>query len=68
MEHYIYNNGDCIADECVKWEEYCTDNFETVEEMNVEYGTNFTQEEFENAEDGYLSVGGLDWEYDLWLN
>lgn len=66
MEHYVYDNGHCVAEECEDWEEYCTDDFETVEEMNAECGTDFTKEEFE--ENDFLSIGGISWEYDLWIN
>lgn len=65
MEHYIYHDGDCVANECVKWEEYRIDEFSTVDELNAEYDTNFTQEEFDNAEDGYLSIGGLEWNFSI---
>ena len=64
MEHYVYVNGREIVGDCVEWSEYCTEDFETVEEMNEEYDTNFTQEEFEENE--YLSVGGMEWCFDEW--
>lgn len=69
QEHYIYDCGECIVEDCVEWGEYCTDDFDSVEDLNAEYGTNFTQEEFENADDGYISVGGFgNWSFDGWLS
>ena len=64
MEHYVVVDGVVIIDECVDWEEYCTEDYETVEEMNEECGTNFTQEQFD--EEDYISVGGMDWIFDQW--
>lgn len=61
MEHYVYENGECLVEDCADYYEYTTDEFETVEEMNKEYGTHFTKEEFENND--YLSVGGFEWNY-----
>lgn len=64
MEHYVVVDGNIIIDDCIDYAEYYTGDFDTVEEMNVEYGTNFTQEEFEANE--YISVGGIDWEFGNW--
>lgn len=64
MEHFVFVNGECIIDDCVDYSEYYTGDFDTVEEMNEEYGTDFTQEEFEADE--YISVGGIDWIFGEW--
>lgn len=64
MEHYVFVNGECKVDDCVDWYEYCTSDYDTVEEMNEDCDTDFTQEQFE-AED-YISVGGLEWEFGNW--
>lgn len=64
MEHYVYVNGKEIINECVDWNEYYVGDFETVEELNAEYNTNFTQEEFESDE--YLHTGGMEWIFDEW--
>lgn len=66
MEHYIYDNGNCIAEDCEKWMEYCTEDFSSVEEMNAKLGTDFTHDEFKENE--FLTVGGFDWEFDTWVN
>lgn len=68
QEYICYDKGECIADESCDWQEFDTDGFDSVEEMNEEYGTNFTQEEFNAAEDGFISVGGYIWEFGNWLN
>ena len=64
MEHYVYVNGKEIIGDCVDWNEYYVGDFETVEELNAEYNTNFTQEEFESDE--YLHIGGMEWIFDEW--
>lgn len=61
MEHYVIISGDWIVEECVEYNEYCTLDFDTVEEMNKEFGTHFTKEEFE--ENDYLHTGGMDWDF-----
>lgn len=64
MEHMVFVNGREIIGDCIEWNEYYTGDFETVEEFNAEYNTDFTQKEFENEE--YLCTGGIDWEFDNW--
>ncbi len=61
MEHFVYKNGETLVYDCVEWNEYPTEDFDTVEEMNDEYGTTFTQEEFEN--NNFLSTGGMKWNF-----
>jgi hypothetical protein len=64
MEHFVVVDGCIIINECVDYNEYCTEDYDSVEEMNKECGTSFTQEEFD--EGGWISVGGMDWEFDQW--
>ena len=64
MEHIVFVNGKSIVNDCIDWNEYYTEEFETVEEMNAECGTHFTQEEFERED--FLSTGGIDWCFDEW--
>jgi hypothetical protein len=64
MEHFVFVNGEQLIDECVDWNEYPAYDYESVEELNEDYGTNFTQEEFEGNE--YLQVGGMDWDFSDW--
>ena len=68
MEHYLIRNGVIEIDDCVDFYEYCTDNYETVEEMNEELATNITQEEFDYANnycDGYVHSGGMEWDFTI---
>ena len=64
MEHFVFVNGEEKENECVEWQEFYTGDYDSVEEFNAEYGTNFTQEEFESDE--YISVGGMDWDFNDW--
>lgn len=62
-EHYVIVNGEVIVSENVKMTAYCTDKFDTVEEMNKKYNTHFTNEEFELS--NYIKKGGFgDWKFD----
>ncbi len=66
MEHFVIDKGNFIINDCIDWSEYDIDGFANVEEVNAEYGTNFTSEQFNNAVDGYISIGGIDWVFDNW--
>ena len=68
MEHYLIRNGEVEIDDCVEFSEYCTDDYETVEEMNDDLETDITQEEFNYANencDGYVRRGGLEWDFEI---
>lgn len=66
-EHFLFINGDWVINDCVDFQEYDTIEFENVEEMNAEYDTDFTQEEFEANDTIY--VGGFpNWRFDAWKN
>lgn len=64
MEHFVFVNGEQLVDMCVDWGEFCTEDYENVEEMNENCYTNFTKEEFEANE--FLHVGGIDWDFHDW--
>lgn len=64
MEHYVFTNGNIVVKKCVDYLEYDTYGFESVKELNGEYGTNFTQEQFDENE--FLTIGGFPWIYDCW--
>ena len=66
MEHFVFINGKQLINECVDWHEYPAYDYENVEALNEEYGTDFTQEEFEGNE--YLQDGGMDWNFSDWLD
>ena len=65
MEHYYIDNGEVTINECVDYKEWYTDDYDTVEEMNEACDTHFTQAEFDNADDGYISEGGMDWNFSI---
>lgn len=56
-EHVIYANGTCLCDDCVDYKEYCLEGFDSLEELNEEYGTDFKEEDFI---DGVVSIGGFE--------
>lgn len=66
MEHYLVRKGDVEIEDCVDWEEYFIDEYETKEEAEEELGVEFTDEEWENAEDGcVINRGGIEWDYEI---
>ena len=56
-EHVVYANGTCLCDDCVDYKEYDRNAYDSLEELNEEYGTNFKEEDFV---DGFASVGGFE--------
>ena len=56
-EHVVYVNGTCLCDDCVDYKEYDRNAYDSLEELNEEYGTNFKEEDFV---DGFASVGGFE--------
>lgn len=67
MEHYVIINGDIQIDDCVEYSEYWVDEYANVDEMNKGMKTEFTQAEFEAAQngDGYIKVGGMSWDFTI---
>lgn len=63
QEHVIINNGEVIEEECVYYEEHWVEEFETLEEYNKEYETNFTED---MVDDGHVKIGGFGDEYGVW--
>lgn len=55
-ERYVFIKGEEVVNECIDREEYCTEEYETVEEMNEDLNTNFTKAQFEGLD--YIVVGG----------
>lgn len=62
QEHYIYNNGECLIDECVEWTEtyYDEDDYESFEEFKKDNGIpDYVTED--DLDDGcYYHTGGFD--------
>lgn len=63
QEHVIIDNGKVIEEECVDYEEHWVWEFDTIEEYNKEYGTNFTED---MVDEGNIKIGGFGDEYGVW--
>lgn len=61
QEHYIFVKGNCILDDCVEYEEHWIDSFNSLEEYNKEYGTDFTEDMVND--NGDVCIGGFGDEY-----
>lgn len=56
---YYHIKGKVITDACEDYKEYCLDDYEGgIDELNKEYGTNFTEDMVYS--DGYIIIGGFD--------
>lgn len=64
MEHYIIASGEFVANECVEWSEYFMEDFEDVNDFNETTGQNWTQKQFEEYDEEYFEIGGMDWDFD----
>ena len=65
QEHYVIINGDVIVEDCVDWEEYCLEDYETKEEAEEDLGIEITDEEWESGE-SYISRGGFgEWDFSI---
>lgn len=63
QEHYMYIDGEVTCD-CVEWNEYCLDDYETKSEAEQDLEINITAEEW--AEGGFISRGGFgSWDFDI---
>lgn len=64
QEHIMVINGDVVIDECVEWNEYCLDDFDTKEEAEEELEIEITDEEWN--EGGFIGRGGFgEWEFEI---
>lgn len=64
QEHILVLNGELVADECVEWNEYCIEDYETKEEAEFDLGIKITDQEWEH--DYYISRGGFDsWDFEV---
>lgn len=65
QEHYVVVNGDLICDECVEWNEYCIDDYESKEEAEAELGIEITDEEW-NSGECFIGRGGFEsWDFEI---
>ena len=68
QEHYIYNKGDCIEDECVDaefWDSCLLEEYDSYKEFKRDYPGAPPKEAFDIA-DGEVIVGGFCDEYGKW--
>lgn len=64
QEHYVFDNGTVLCDECVEYIELYLGDYDTKEEVEDEYGIIITDEEWENKD--YISRGGFEnWDFDI---
>jgi hypothetical protein len=63
QEHYIVRNGVVEVDDCIEWNEYWVDYYETKEEAEAELEMKITDEEWE---EGLVQRGGFGaWEFEI---
>lgn len=65
QEHFMVIDGELVIDECVEWNEYCIDDFETKEEAEAELGIEITDEEWDSGE-AFISRDGFgEWIFEI---
>jgi hypothetical protein len=65
QEHYVVVNGDLIWEECVEWNEYCIDDYDSKEEAEAELGIEISDEEW-NSGECFISRGGFEsWDFEI---
>ena len=67
QEHYIIIKGEMVRDECVDWQEFWVEEFETKEKAEEELEMSITDEEWKFAlEEGRFMRGGfLNWDFEI---
>ena len=66
QEHYICDKNVILCEDCVNWEEYWVDEYETKEEAEEELGVKFTDEERNTGSDDRITRGGFDnWDFEI---
>lgn len=61
QEHVLIDRGKVVIDDCVDYEEYWVQEYDTVDEFNAEYGTNFTEDMIND--NGDVCIGGFGNQY-----
>lgn len=65
QEHFMVIDGELVIDECVEWNEYCIDDFDTKEEAEAELGIEITDEEW-NSGEAFIGRGGFgEWDFEI---
>lgn len=67
QEHFVVVNGDLICEECVEWNEYWIDDYETKEEAEDELGIEITDDEWASGlKEGRFTRGGFEsWDFEI---
>lgn len=67
QEHFVCAKGDIICEDCVEWEEYWIDDYETKEEAEEDLEMQITDEEWaEGLSEGCFTRGGFDnWDFEI---
>ncbi len=65
QEHYMVIDGELVIDDCVEWNEYCIDDFDTKEEAEAELEIEITDEEW-NSGEAFIGRGGFgEWDFEI---
>ncbi len=65
QEHYMVVDGELVIDECVEWNEYYIDDFDTKEEAERVLEIEITDEEW-YSKDSFISRGGFgEWNFEI---
>lgn len=65
QEHIICDKGEIVCDDCVDWEEYWLDDYETKQDAEDELGIMLTDEEWENRDDRVTRGGFESWDFEI---
>ena len=64
QEHYVFDNGTILCDECVEYHEYWICEYETKEDAEEELGITITDEQWKYED--CISYGGFDvWAFEI---
>ena len=65
-EYYLIKNGELEESDCVKFYEYCIDDYKTKEEAEKELTTVITDYEWNNRHNvPWITRGGFEWDFSL---
>ena len=67
QEHFVCDKGEVLCDDCVDWEEYWVEDYETKEEAEEELETKITDGEWTiGLEEGRFCRGGFEnWDFEI---
>jgi hypothetical protein len=67
QEHFVCDKGEVLCDDCVNWEEYFVEDYETKEEAEEDLEITITDEEWATGlEEGRFTRGGFEsWDFEI---